>query len=253
MGAEIRFSDFTYSPRYQAREMNGIEDPRPWDLQQEILEKIQPNGILADIGCGPALKIIPLSPHFQGIIGIDVRQEVLENALTNVREAQIENIVLVQKDKLAPLPLADESIDMVTCMLAPHDALEAYRILKPGGYLIMERVGERDKENIKRLFGKDAKGPRGYRSEMEPGAIVKLHQEDLTAAKFINITCIDGFWKTWYTPDGLRMLLDETPTVRDYDEGQDASIVEKVISELTTDKGIETHQHRVLVIARKPL
>ena len=150
------------------------------------------------------------------------------------------------------LPFPDGTIDMVTFMLAPDDANEAYRILKPGGYAIIERTGERDKENIKKYFGRDSKGNlRGYRSGLPSGSISKICKKVYKKACFTEIQCINGFWKTWYNTNGLKTLLEETPLIKDYNNVHDKNIFNTIVKKLSTNNGIETTQHRILIIARK--
>lgn len=250
----VRGSGFSYSRKYDSRDLHGTEDPRPWDMSNEILSRWNPNGqTLVDVGVGPAKKMLPLAVHIPHIIGIDINAEVIQNAAENVRVAGVENVRVLVGDANA-LPLQDGSVDMITYMLAPQNAQEAYRVLKPGGIMIVERVAERDKANIKDMFGLDSNGqPRGYRSELPLGAVGKLNAEELQQAGFTDVTTRDGYWNTWFTPESLRLVLKETPTVRNYDEEKDAPIVEEIIQKFSTDKGIQTEQHRVLVIGKKPL
>lgn len=251
MAGQHEFPKYTYTKRYDSSSIHGIEAQRPWDLTEEIISRISRSGTLVDIGCGPIRKIIPIARSVDHVIGVDHNPEVLEKAAENIREANVENISLLLSDG-NNLSLGDSTADMVTYMLAPHNAKEAYRILKPGGIVIVERTGELDKRNIKELFGKDATGKvRGHNAELEVNSVATSHEKDFQNAGFRNIEWYNGFWNTWYSIEGLKVLLRETPTIREYDETSDQEIVKRVETELMTDNGILTQQHRVLVIAKK--
>ena len=81
--------------------------------------------------------------------------------------------------------------------------------------------------------------------------VVRVYCKVFRQIGFKEIEVRNGFWKTWYTKVGLQKLLEETPTIKDYDKKKDLSIVKKIIKELNSPQGIETTQHRVLIIARK--
>jgi SAM-dependent methyltransferase len=148
------------------------------------------------------------------------------------------------------LPFEDESFDIVTAMVAPHDTTEVYRVLKPGGYTIIEKISDRDKWNFKVPFGNDEKGPRGQFSYYEKGERVKEFREEFLNF-FSELEIRNGFWKTYYSVQGLYMLLEETPTIRNFDKERDRHIVEEIAEKYKTEKGIETTQNRLLIRARK--
>lgn len=251
MTVKLADPSFVYSEKYDSNSIHGTEKSHPWNLMKIIIKKVPKDGRLIDVGCGPAKKIIPLDPYINHIVGIDINKRVLQNAKKNIKQAHTKHIKLMKGDAYH-LPFSSASIDVLTYMLAPDDPNEAYRVLKQGGYVIIERIGERDKENIKKYFGKDKKGKlRGYRSELAPGTVAQTCKILYRRIGFKEIEVRNGFWKTWYTKVGLQKLLEETPTIKDYNKKKDLSIVKKIIKELNSLQGIETIQHRVLIIARK--
>lgn len=242
---------FTYKEKYDSNSIHGIEKSRPWNLMKIIIKRTSKDGKLVDVGCGPAKKIIPLDSYIDHIVGIDINKRVLQNAKKNIKQAHTKHIKLMEGD-VYHLPFFSASIDVLTYMLTSDDPNEAYRVLKQGGYVIIERIGEHDKENIKKYFGKDKKGkPRGYRSELAPGTVAQTYKTLYRKIGFKEIEVRNGFWKTWYTKVGFQKLLEETPTIKDYDKKKDLPIVKKIIKELNSPQGIETIQHRVLIIAKK--
>ncbi|MFA4873503.1 MAG: class I SAM-dependent methyltransferase [Patescibacteria group bacterium] len=246
------FVEYRYTPRYDSKDLEGIDiEPKPWNIQDEISSRTPAESTLLDVGCGPAKKLMPLAKEVKDIIGVDVNEKVIENAKKNIFKAKIKNIILLQGDAFH-LPIGSRTIDTITFILSRHSSQEAYRVLKESGYIIIERMGEQDIANIKAFFGNDETGaPRGYRSEMKKGEIRETHERDLQQAGFSNITSKDGFWKTQYTRDELIHLLQETPAVKDFNIQKDQSIIDELCEKLMENGKITTTQHRVLIIAQK--
>lgn len=245
-----RPSGYDYGSGYHPVEIRGKEEKRSWDLTQVILDRLPSGGILLDVGCGEASKLPPIAEKAGKIVGLDIKLALLGKGKDVIKNAQLLNIELVNGDAVR-LPFKDGTFDMVTFMLSPHNAYEAGRVLKPGGYAIVERVGERDKYKLKKLFGSDKEGYRGFRCDLPEGQLVKEYSRDFAEAGFSQVEVKDGWWKTWYTREELIRLLQETPTIRGFNVKGDASILDEAEQKFGTPLGIEVVQHRILVVAQK--
>ncbi len=253
MNNQFRVSNKVYDASIESLEIRGKEEIRPWNLFEVIKTYLTPESRLLDVGCGTANKLIPLSSFVKDIVGLDIWKNVQmrKKAATNVRESGNKNITLIQGDS-QKLPFPDNNFDILTYMLAPQYAQEAYRVLKPGGFIIIERVGEDDKKNFKEMFGNNSEGhPRGLNSEFKTGELAAIYKQDLMNTGFSDITVRSGKWNTWYTHAGLIKLFQAAPDVQDFQTQKDASIVDKIARKYNTSKGILTQQHRYLIIAQK--
>lgn len=109
-----------------------------------ILKHTPDNAVVAEIGCGVGRILHNIAPHCSKAIGIDVSEEML----LQLKQVKPENTnvesVLVNNPPVIPYP--DKSVDVVYSILCLqhmeyYDAqgyiLEANRILKPGGILIV--------------------------------------------------------------------------------------------------------------------
>ncbi len=245
------FPEYKYNPEdYNQSSIHGTDiGKRPYNLTEEIISRISFNDTLVDVGCGLAVKLLPLATHINNIIGIENNPSVFAKAQQNVLESGLTNIRIKLADGNR-LPLVSNSVNMVTYMLSPHNAKEAYRVLINGGYVIIDRVGERDKPEIKRFF-KDENGlSRGYRSSSSEGEVGKSHLYELFDTGFIEVSCKNMFWQTKYTKDQLWSLLVSTPTIKDFDPGKDKKAFDFAWSELSKLDEVILTQHRVLVIAK---
>lgn len=249
---ELRSTHFSYTGNYSHPDLHGEKSIH--DHMSDILLRVMPkHGSLLDVGCGDAKKVIPIAATGITVIGVDVSEGLLNEAKKNIHESGLE-IITVIPGNTDQLPIENASIDCVSYMLAPHNASEAFRVLKPGGYAIRERVGFRDKENIKRLFRNTDGSSRGYQGEIQSEeALREMLTKDFASAGFIDIEFEEIEIETYYTPEGLRLLLKETPTVKDYDEVKDKPIVDELInSQMNSEGKIRTIQRRLVLIARKP-
>ena len=102
---------------------------------------LQPTDRLLDVGCGTGALLEKLRQAFPEVIleGVDISSKMLEVARTR----NISNATFTEGDSES-LPFSDGSFEIVTCCSSfhhyphPQKALsEFYRILKPGGHLII--------------------------------------------------------------------------------------------------------------------
>jgi ubiquinone/menaquinone biosynthesis C-methylase UbiE len=239
-----------YTESYESALLRGDQDPLPWVLHDEIAAVLSPADRLLDIGCGTAFKTVRLAPLASQVVGVEPNSRMLAKATANIRSATATTNMAAVAGRAEQLPFRNNSFDVVTVMLAPHDAREVSRVLRPGGCAVLEKLGDQDKANIKAAFGTDAHGLRGQFSNLAPGERVHLLQRELSAW-FARVEVRVGTWATYYTLDGLLMLLEQTPTVRAFDRGTDTDAIAKLQEDHLDERGIKTIQERILVHAWK--
>lgn len=240
-----------YTESYEREILRGISEDRPWNLFSEIKKVLKSPHKLLDIGCGTATKLIQLASitNYQEIIGIEPNERMRFKAKENVKLSNLDNISIVN-GSAENLPFDDHIFDVVTAMVAPHNTSEVHRVLKPGGHAIIEKIGDRDKWNLKVLFGQDSKGLRGQFCNYDEGKREIEFREEFSHL-FTKTSTKNGFWKTYYSFEGLILLLEQTPTIRAFDRKKDLHILDKIANYHMTDQGFATTQNRILVTARK--
>jgi hypothetical protein len=138
-------------------------------------------------------------------------------------------------------------------MMAPYVVSQMHRVLKPGGVVIVEQIGEQDKNLIKACFPRDESGPRGLLSGISPNQQARQLREEFEAV-FWDVKIRSGFWSTLIMPEGVDLLLAQTPTIRDFDPIKDQASVQKVKEQCVVKDGrIQMTQHRLLITATKEL
>jgi ubiquinone/menaquinone biosynthesis C-methylase UbiE len=105
-----------------------------------------PEGLLVDVGCGPGYLLALLAfsyPHLN-IIGVDIAEEMLQEASGNLDPLGFGERVKFRQGDAKQLPFEDNTVDFVVSTLSLHHwldpkqaLLEIHRILKPGGQFLI--------------------------------------------------------------------------------------------------------------------
>lgn len=109
-----------------------------------VLGKVRPDDELLDMGCGTGRFTVPLAERVKAVSGLDLSPMMLEANRKKLADRGL--TADLREGDMAALPFADESFDIVVCMLAlmhiPREDRqqvfhEVARVLKPGGRLVM--------------------------------------------------------------------------------------------------------------------
>ncbi|MFN4309104.1 MAG: ArsR/SmtB family transcription factor [Ferrovibrio sp.] len=114
-----------------------------------------PIGDLLDIGTGTGRLLEVLAPHVRRGLGVDLSRDMLSIARANLERAGIRHCQVRQADMYA-LPLDNASVDAAVIHQVLHFAdepqkaiLEAARVLKPGGRLVIVDFAPHDLEDLR--------------------------------------------------------------------------------------------------------
>lgn len=105
-------------------------------LMNELAKMVDLSGlVVADIGAGTGRATLAAAQKARQVIAVDAYESVAEYGSRLLEASNLSNVRYVLGDS-ANLPLEDDSIDAVICAWAELHHAEAWRVLKPGGWLV---------------------------------------------------------------------------------------------------------------------
>lgn len=132
---------------------------RSWKALSEMLLRLLPPLVIADIGAGEGTLALLLAQSAERVIAVDSSQKMVEYGAGLVERYGLENIEYRLGD-MEELPLKEAEVDMVLIHQALHHALhperalaEAWRILRPGGRIVLLDLLKHELEAARELYG----------------------------------------------------------------------------------------------------
>lgn len=211
---------------------------------------------MLDVGTGGGEKFLELAPYFGRGAGIDRKPEMIRVAVAN-RPQSLSDKVLFEVMQAQELKFPEAVFDVVLNRHAPIFYEQVVRVLKPGGYLITQQVGGRNTQNVFDVFGWGSNGRYWRRFFAERG--MEFHDvselEELFRRAGCEVVARGEYNVRYYFKDveSLVFWLKWSPLPEDLDPDRHAEQVTQLIEQYRTPRGIETNEHRELLIVRKGL
>lgn len=218
------------------------------EFDDKILGTVGGRDVL-DIGCGIGLFTLEIAKRAKKVVGIDFSEEAVARAKKNQAAAGQKNLRFEQANA-DNLPFADARFDAVVSRRGPVTSSlkalsEAHRVLRENGLLMEITIGERDKENLLKIFGRGQ-----MYGAKEPIALSKKRMVE--QAGFKEIEVVDYVATEIF--EGMKDLiirLKSAPIIPDFDVEEDKRFLAVAERTCATSRGIETPVHRVTIVARK--
>lgn len=132
---------------------------RSYQALAEMLLRLLPPLVIADLGAGEATLALMLAQRAERVIAVDSARKMVEYGTTVAQRNGVENLEYRLGD-LEELPIEDASVDLALLHQALHHALhparalaEARRILRPGGRVVVLDLLHHDFEGARELYG----------------------------------------------------------------------------------------------------
>jgi SAM-dependent methyltransferase len=227
--------------------MREAQEPAPWDYVDVAREYLAPDSHVLDIGTGGGERFLALADACRSGVGIDASAEMIATAQENLPSALADKVTFAVMSAQR-LNFAPASFGVVLNRHAQVDAAEVTRVLRPGGVFITQQVGARNTANICAVFGCTPGGTYSSDSTQTPEAL---------RAAFIDAGCrivAEGEYdaRTWFLDvESLLFWLQAVPLPEDFSIELHWRQVDAIIGAYGTEHGIETNEHRTLLVARK--
>jgi ubiquinone/menaquinone biosynthesis C-methylase UbiE len=204
---------------------------------------------LLDIGCGPGRTVNELARSSSEAWGIDFSER-----LAGIAKRSDEPNAHFATADARELPFPDEAFDLVISERGPaledrSFATETHRVLKAGGSLVSISIGERDKENIKRIFGRGqlyaSLVSRASEAERQAAVLAELGFENVNVDEYDADEYFDSL-------DDLVARLEAVPIIPEFDATRDRAALKCAEHQLRYwVGGLRTNSHRLIATATK--
>jgi ubiquinone/menaquinone biosynthesis C-methylase UbiE len=218
------------------------------EFDREVLKKTVSRKVL-DLGCGTGAFTLRVAKHARKVIGADISSIALDIAEKNRRKRNVQNVEFRFADA-SQIPFSSNSFEIVFSRRGPgsdrtRTLSEAHRVLKPTGLFMEITIGERDKGNIARIFGRGQMlAVRGQISSLKKKMLERVGFKTMVARDYLGT-------EVFRTMQDLVIRLRAAPVIPHFNPQSDRKYLEQVKRECSTDRGIETPVHRVVLLARK--
>lgn len=227
-------------------QINTDRDPIPWDYSRIVRSYLKSNDSVLDIGTGGGELFLSLAPNFGEGTGIDHNPIMIETAKGNQSRLAVSNIEFIEMDG-SNLQFEKDEFDIVLLRHLQGYVSEIVRVLRPGGYFITQMVGKRSSKNFLEAFGwtSDSFGSDWWQPV---GELSKQFQEQgcyIVAQGEYDV----GYW--FKDIASFMFWIMAVPWPEEIQLEKHWQNINRILERSTTDRGIETNEHRELLIVRK--
>jgi len=221
-------------------------DPVLWDYVDVVRQYIKPSDRVLDIGTGGGEIFFSLAPYFGEGVGIDQNSAMIETARRNQSALSIDNISLMRMDG-SDLQFDADEFDIVLLRHLRVYVSEIVRVLRQRGYFIAQMVGQRSSINILDAFGwkPSSFGTDWWQTVTDLADQFRLHGCQIIAQAEYDVP----YW--FQDLASFMFWLMSVPWPEDIELDTHWQNIKQILETSQTERGIETNEHRGLLIVQK--
>jgi SAM-dependent methyltransferase len=231
-------------------QLRFTRDPTPFDYVKVAREVVSPQDRVLDIGTGGAEILLALELATASTIAIDHQRSMALTARERIA-ASGQTIELAVGDAAA-LPFPGECFDRVLCRHATADPVEVARVLRPGGVYLYQQVGSRNTQNLFDAFGWGSNWEQFVADPIPPRSRHAL------AAEYEALGCQilrSDEYEVGYAfsdLDSLVFFLQNAPFPERFDPKAHVDAINWLLEHHRSSRGIESTEHRELLVVQRP-
>jgi len=221
-------------------------DAVPWDYVDVVRQYIKPSDRVLDIGTGGGEIFLSLAPYFSEGIGIDQNFAMIETARRNQSAQSIDNVSLMRMDG-SDLQFDADQFDIVLLRHLRVYVNEIVRVLRQRGYFIAQMVGQSSSMNILDAFGwkPSSFGADWWQTVTDLASQFQLHGCQIIAQAEYDVP----FW--FQDLESFMFWLMSVPWPESIELDKHWKNIKRILETSQTERGIETNEHRGLLIVQK--
>jgi SAM-dependent methyltransferase len=221
-------------------------DPVPWDYGEVVRRYLKPTDRVLDVGTGGGERFLALAADFGTGVGIDSDAAMVQTAREN-RPASLAARVSFRLMDAAELGLLDASFDVVLNRHSEIYPNEITRVLRADGTFITQQVGRQNTLNLLAAFGW---GPESFGEGWGQEMHVLCRQFQQMGCSIVARGEYDV--RYWFLDvESFVFWLKAAPLPEEFDMEKHWRSVDRALEAYRTPKGIETNEHRELLIVQK--
>lgn len=221
--------------------------PVTWEYLDVVSAFLRPTDVVLDIGTGGGERLLSLADKYLRAVGVDPDPDMVRVARENA--ARHTNVQFLPGSAERLDLLDDGAFDVVLTRHAPTFAPELDRMTKAGGVFICQGVGSRNMANIRQAFNA---GSTAHHEDDHQSLVSELTTRGWRVVA-------EGYYDVRYWVRDLPSLIfwfqalagtNEVP--EDFNIATHHGVINTLIRQFGSSRGLETNEHRTLVIAQKP-
>ena len=227
-----------------------VENPSGFNYYKQVVEFLNEDSVVLDIGCGSAEKAVRFFSLAKEIYETDNEPAMLEKAKANAKKYYENSPKNANKFKFQVMdcngkfPFDDGMFDVVVSRHCGANMSEVFRVLKPGGVFVSEDYWCDDCLELKQMFG------RGQGFGGQPLYTFVFAECEKAGFSEIKLIRFEQF-EYYKSVEELEFLLSHTPTLNGFDKEKDSATLEKYVEKFTTEKGIKLSRRLYVFILKK--
>ena len=220
--------------------------PTPWEYANVVRQFVTDTECVLDIGTGGGERFLTLAPYFRKGVGIDQSTEMIKQAMRNKEVQNVANVDFKLMDA-NHLEFPDAEMGMVLNRHCSVNVDEIVRVLRSRGYFVTQQVGDRNTLNFLQAFGWTLES---FGDEWGQRMEELVLASEQSGCRVVAEAEYDV--RYWFCDvESLVFWLKSVPLPEPFDVDKHWEGVNRILNDYKTIQGIETNEHRELLIVEK--